>query len=587
MAILITALTVIGMIILLLMEMYDPLKIFIMAVAVFLLFGYVSIDEAVAGFSNKGVLSVAVLFIIAGTIEKSALFQKLTQFNNLEKQNFNPMKLFVTIVGLSAFLNNTPIVSLFIPITKKISRRTGISASKLLIPISYLSLLGGILTLIGTSTNLVVSGLMEEMGFEPLGFFELTKISLPSVCFGVLYIYLFHKRRLPDNSDALESSMKQTNEHFVRFIVKRESSIVGKSVQNANLRALAGVYLVEIERNGMQVFPVTPEEVIRKNDLLIFAGQTDQIDELKNIDHLVLESDYHFKTNYFNHDNTLLIEAVVTQPLGKPSLTIKELKFRKKYNAVIIGVIRNGERIQGKLGSIQPKMGDIFLMIAEKGTTGFLERDPALTIINSEERKVVEQGPKSIFPVIAFLGTIFFAVAFNLSILHTAVIAVAFLLVTNTLQIKEALGMIEYKTIILIATSFAIGKALMNTGTASFIADSLEPFIADLHPIPLMMLVYIITNLFTTVITNNAAAIIALPIVTEMISVTPYEVRPFLLVMAIAASSSFLSPYGYQTNTMVYGAGGYKYRDFVYFGYPLTIILMITSTLSAYFLFFN
>lgn len=586
MPILITITTIIAMLLLLIREVYDPLKVFLLAITVFLLAGYITIDEVVAGFSNKGVLAVAILFIIAGAVENSSYFQVLTKFNNLDRGKFKPLKLFLVITGLSAFLNNTPIVSIFIPIAKRISSKTGIGASKLLIPISYLSILGGILTLIGTSTNLVISGLMEDMGMQPLGFFELTKISLPAAVLGIIYIYFFYEKRLPDNSKTLEKSRIQTNEHFVRFIVKDQSSIIGKTIKDANLRSLSGVYLVEIERNDTRIFPITPSEIIKEHDVLVFAGQTDQIDELRSIDNLMLETDQEINTNYFNHDNTIILEAVITQYLGKPNLTIKELKFREKYNAVVIGIIRNGERIQGKLGSIQPKLGDILLLIADKSTTGFIEKDHALTIVSSEDRRIIEHTRKSIYPFIAFAGTIILAIIFSLNILHSALISLAFLLITNTIQVKEALSMIEYKTIILISSSFAVGKALMNTGTAAFIAEALEPFIGEMHPLLLLMVSFLITNCFTTVITNNAAAILALPIIYEIIALTAYDIRPFLLVAAIGASSAFLSPYGYQTNTMVYGAGGYRFRDFIKFGYPLTIIIMMTSTICTFFWYF-
>ncbi len=586
MAIVITILTIIVMMVLLVNEVYDPLKVFILAIALFLIAGYISIDEAVSGFSNKGVLAVAILFIIAGAVEKSSLFQDVTSFNGLSDKTFNPLKLFVSIVGLSAFLNNTPIVSIFIPIAKKISVKTGVSVSKLLIPISYLSILGGLLTLIGTSTNLVISGLMEEMGLPVLGFFEITKVSLPVVILGMAYIYFYYKKRLPDNSLILENSIKQTNEHLLRFIVKENSSIINKSIKQAHLRDLSGVYLVEIERNNNKIFPVSPDEKIFAEDILVFAGQTDQIDELKRIDNLILETDEDFNSNYFNHDNTVILEAVLTQYLGKPKLCIKELNFREKYNAVVIGIIRNGSRLQGKLGAIRPMLGDILLLIVDKSMIGHIEQNPAFTIISTENRKQVEYDRKSWYPFIAFIGTILLAVFFNLNILHTAIIGVAFMLLTNTIQIKDALKMIDYKTIILISSSFAIGKAISNTGTAAFIAHMLKPIILVLHPYLLLILVFIITNIFTTIITNNAAAILALPIVYEIVSLTNYNVRPFLLVLAIAASSAFLSPYGYQTNTMVYGAGGYKFGDFVRFGYPLTIIVMLTSTVSAYFWWF-
>lgn len=348
---------------------------------------------------------------------------------------------------------------------------------------------------------------------------------------------------------------------------------------------MTGVYLVEIERKDTRIFP-TPEDVIREDDVLVFAGQTDQIDELRSIDYLMLETDKDINSNYFNHNNTIILETVITQHLGKPNLTVKELKFREKYNAVIIGIIRNGERLQGKLGSIQPKLGDILLLIADKSTAGFIEKDPALTIISTEDRRVIEHTRKSIYPFIAFIGTVLLALVFNLNILHTALIGIAFMLLTNTIQIKEALDMVEYKTIILISSSFTVGKALTNTGTAAFIAEVLEPITGGLHPLLLLMVTFLITNFFASIITNNAAAILALPIIYEIASLTAYDIRPFMLVTAIGASSSFLSPYAYQTNTMVYSAGRYRFRDFIKFGYPLTIVMMITSTVNAYFLYF-
>ncbi len=586
MEITITIIVIILMLLLLIKEIYDPLKVFALAVTVFLIFGIISVNESVAGFSNKGVLTVALLFVLAGTVEKSSYFQEITKFNNLKANNFKPFKLFTLVTCLSGFLNNTPIVSLFIPITKKISDKTGISVSKLLIPISYLSILGGMLTLIGTSTNLVVSGLMEELGFEPLGFFELTKVTIYTVILGFIYIYLFYKKRLPDNSHLLEQSKTQTNEHFVRFIVKKNATIIGKSIIEANLRHLSGVYLVEIERNSNKLFPITPQEIIEENDILVFAGETSKIDELKNIDNLVLETDNEINTNYFTYDNTVMMEVVMTQYIGKPNLTIKELKFREKYNAVIIGIIRNGKSINKKLGSISPKLGDTLLLIADKGSVDFIKKEQAFTVINKERRAVVEHSKKSFYPFIAFAGTVLLTLLFDFDILFSAIIGLSFLLATNTLQIKDALNMVEYKTIILIAISFAIGKGISNSGTAVFIATLLEPLIVMLNPMVIMLIIFLITTIFTTVITNNAAAVIVVPIVVEIANVTSYEARPFLIIAAIAASSAFLSPYAYQTNTMVYGAGGYRFRDFIKFGYPLITIVALSSIITTYLLYF-
>ncbi len=586
MEILLTIIIITIMLFLLIKEVFDPLKIFIIVVTIFLMLGAITIDEAVSGFSNKGVLSIALLFIIAGAVESSSYFREVTRFNNLSKDNFRPSKLFLLVSSLSAFLNNTPIVSIFIPITKRISEKTGISESKLLIPISYLSILGGMLTLIGTSTNLVISGIMEEMGMEPLGFFELTKVSLLGVIIGYIYIYFSYYNKLPDNSRIIKDSKMQTNEHFVRFVVKNGSSVIDKTIKDANLRALSGVYLVEIERRNNRMFPISPDEKIRENDVLVFAGQTTNIDELRNIDNLILETDEDTNTNYFNYDNTIILEAVLTQHIGKPNLSIKELKFREKYNAVVIGVIRNGECINQKIGSIKPKLGDIFLLIADKGSKAFIEDDKAFTTINIEDRTTIEHTQKSYYPFVAFIGTVLMTLLFGFDILFSALLGVSFLLITNTIQIKDALNMIEYKTIILISTSFAIGKAITNTGTANFIANSIAPIITNMNVAIVLLIIFVMTTLFTNVITNNAAAVLVAPISYEIANVLQYDPRPFFLVTAIAASCAFLSPYAYQTNTMVYGAGGYKFNDFVKFGYPLTIIIALTTIFMTYILYF-
>ncbi len=574
------------MLILLIKEVFDPLKVFTLVVTVFLLMGAITLDEAIAGFSNKGVLAVAVLFIIVGSMEQSSYFQEITKFKNISGENFKPTKVFLLITGVSAFLNNTPVVSLFIPIIKRISDKTGISVSKLLIPVSYLAIIGGLLTLIGTSTNLVVSGLMEGKGLEPIGFFELTKISLIPVILGLIYICVFYEKNLPDNSGLLEKSKMQTNEHFIRFVVKDNSSIVSKTIKEAKLRALTGVYLVEIERNGNRISPISPDEYIVAKDILVFAGQTDKIDELKVIDNLVLEDDEKAQTNFFKYDNTMIFEVVLTQFLGNPSQTIKELKFREKYNAVVIGIIRNGKCIDKKIGSIQPKLGDILLLIADKGSKSLIEEESAFTIINKENRNSKTSDKKSFLPFIAFIGTILISLIFGVDILYSAIIGVAFLLLTNTLDIKDALNMIEYKTLILIAISFGIGSAITNTGTANFIATAFLPLLAHLNVIGALFVVFLITLAVTTVLTNNAAAVLVFPIIYEIAQVSNYDIRPFLLLTAIAASCAFLSPYAYQTNTMVYGAGGYKFNDFVKFGTPITIIITISSILMTYFIYF-
>lgn len=409
----ITSLILLIMMVILVTECCDPLKIITIVMVLFLSLGYITIEEAVAGFSNSAVLAIGALFILAGAVEQSVIFEKLTRFDH-PKRKYKPEVLFSFITGLSAFLNNTPIVSIFIPIARRIGIKTDTSASQLLIPLSYLSMLGGVLTLVGTSTNLVVSGLMVELGMQPLGFFELTQVALPGVMIGFVYILITYRWRLP--------------------VIHEEHTVVKE---------------------------------IRK---------------------------------------------------------VEEISIKSTL--------------------------------------------------------------KSLYPFIAFLGTVLMTMVFQMSILHAALVGIVFLLITDTIQIRDSLQMIEYKTICLIAISFSIGKAIINTGTAAFMGEHLVYYTSRWSPFWVLILVFIVTNVFTLMITNNVAAILAVPLVYEMVTLMNVDIRPMMLMTAIAASSSFLSPYGYQTNIMVYHAGGYRFKDFFHYGYPLTFLIMVVSALNIFIVFY-
>lgn len=586
MEIFITITIIIIMLVLLVREMFEPIIIFLIVVSVFLLLGYISLDEAISGFSNKGVLTIAVLFILVNALEKSQIFTKMTNFEKVKIDSFNPFSIFGSIVLLSSFMNNTPLVGLFIPIIRKLSKKLNISAQKLLLPVSYLSLFGGILTLIGTSTNLVVSGLMEEFGYKGFGFFEITKISWPVVIISFLYVCFFYKNRLPGREVSTDINLNKQNSHFIRFVVGDESSIIDKTVKNAKLRSLSGVYLLAIERKLERIFPVTPDIVIKKGDRLIFSGETNRIDELKNIDHLILEVDHDFNTNYFNTSSTTLIEAIVLHPFLNGHQTIKELKFRENYKAVVIGIIRNNERLEQKIGNILPRPGDTLLMISNKDDIGILTELENIRIINQEFRNVTRKIGSDYYPIIALAGTILTSIIFDVDLLFGSIFGLIFLLVTNYIQIDDALRKLDYKTLATIALTFGLGKALINSGTANFIANAIVSNTFNLHPIVLLAAAYLIANILTEIITNNAAAVLSVPIVLEMAVINNLDIRPFMIVIAIGASASFLSPYGYQTNLMVYSAGGYKFKDFVRFGYPVTIIFFVFTVLTSYFVFF-
>jgi di/tricarboxylate transporter len=585
MSALITLSIIIILLILLALERVDALKLFIIVSALFLLLGYITLDELVEGFSNKGILAVAVLYIIAGALEQSPLFKRITRFDGLKKEKFNPLGLFSLVTTISAFINNTPVVSIFIPIVKRIASKTNRPASHYLIPISYLAMLGGTLTLIGTSTNLVVSGLLESYGQAPIGFFELSLLGVPVAIVGLLYILFAHKKMLPTIKEDFTEQSK-VNEHLVRFSVGSKSELIGKSVQQAKLRALSGVYLFGIEREDCWICPVTPEQIINEKDLLVFAGQIDKIDELKKIQGLFLEAEGS-KNSLFIHENTVMMEVILTQLLDHPTMVIKELNFRERFNAVVIGIMRNGERLQCKLGSVSLRLGDTLLLIVDKNHQNELQQNSAFTVIRSDERVIKTSGSyKDMIPLMTIIGVIVGSIVFDLNILTTATYGVAFLLMTNTVTIPQALKMIDFKTLLLIALSFAVGLAIGNTGSADLIASWMGVSLSTMPPLVLLSLAFVLTMIVTNIITNNAAAVLMVPVVWAMALKANLDPRPFILVTTIAASSAYLSPYGYQTNTMVYGAGGYKFGDFFRFGWPLSLMVMMVTVLCAYVYYF-
>ena len=581
-----TLIIVFLMLVVLIREWADSLIVFLVVVTLFLLLGYINLDEAVSGFSNKGVLAIAALYIIASSLEKSLYFKNITRFDTLNETNFNALPFYGSLMALSAFMNNTPLVSLYIPIVRRISLKTGIHIQKLLIPVSYFALFGGVLTLIGTSTNLVVSGLAEDYGFGAFHFFEQTPIAIPAVLFASVYVFMFYRKRLPARNDSDQTQMSKQNEHVVRFVVHQKSPIIDKTVAQAKLRSLKGVYLFSILRQNERIFPVTPDTIIKAEDILVFSGQTQDIDELKQIDSISLETDQMLQTDYFNNDNTLLVEAVMTGTLGSSHESIKDLKFRDHYHAVVLGVIRNGLRIEEKIGDIVLRLGDTLLLLIEKSQLNNFNSHSSFTIINQEDRDEVLDSRHSFLPIGIFILTILVSSVFNVDILYSALFGISLLFLTNTITVEWAISKIDFKTIIMISLSFAIGKAMTNTGVSTWLGQLFMVTVGNAHPLIILAGAYIFTNILTEIITNNAAAVLAVPIVVEIAQLSHLDVKPFLLVVAIAASASFLSPYGYQTNLMVYAAGRYRFRDFIKFGFPVTFIFFIATVLTTYALFF-
>ena len=573
---------IIIMFFLLVRNMFEPVVIFIAGSVVFISTGIISIDEALSGFSNKGVITVAVLFIIAGSIQKTSyIYSFANQFLGKRGEGKRThLRIMFPVTVLSAFINNTPVVAIFIPMIRKWAINNNISPSKLLIPISYASIFGGLLTLIGTSTNLVVSGLLEEYGFEPLGMFEISKICICLVVLGFLYMILIGRRLLPENEDLITGAKKQYREYLVTMIVEEGCKIVDKTVAKSGLRNLDGLYLFEIIREGERIHPINPEKVIiQEADELVFTGRIDTIVQVQSIPGLRLESSCEDYERYLGSDDMQIVEVVVSDSFPFLDQSIKESNFRAKYDAAVIAVLRRGKRVNQKIGDIKLQTGDTLLMLTSKDFFNTWSVSKDFYIISNNIKVDVLEEKKGIKSVIAFFVLIILA-SFNiLSILHASLLALAFLMLTRTIRPKEAWRNINWDTIIVIALSFGIGKGLINSGGADLIAGGLVVYMKNFGPTGAILAVLLITIIFTEMITNNAAAVLAFPIAITIANQMGLDPRLFAIAVAVGASTCFASPIGYQTNMMVYGPGGYKFTDYVKVGLPLDLIFMIATVL--------
>ena len=535
--------------------------------------GILSATEAWAGFSNSGLITVAAMFVVAAGIYGSGGVDLLVNKALGQPTSVRSAlcRIFPPVVLLSGFLNNTPVVATMIPAIHAWARKIKIPPSKLMIPLSYTAILGGTLTLVGTSTNLVINGqyqaLTGEAGFS---LFSITAVGIPVALAGMAFIWLFLPRWLPDRSE--KQAFGNLREFTLEVTVDPSGPLVGKTVQGANLRQLERVYLVEVERQGTILTAVSSEEVLHGGDRLVFAGDTQAISDLLRI-HGIVASSEEGEISSLNKDRAerCLVEAVVSPHCAALGKNIRDAKFRDRYGAVVLAVARNGERVKGNLGNIYLEAGDTLLLEARPAFVTRQRYNKDFLLINDldtetprHERAWLSWG--ILVGVVAAAG---FGV---ISMLNAALIGAGLMIVTGCCTISQAEKSLDLTVLITIAASFSLGAALQKTGVAEWLAY----YIIDLSagtPWLMLIMTYVVVSLLTETITNNAAAVLMLPIVLEVTEKASLNNEPFIFAIMMAASASFATPLGYQTNLMVYGPGGYRFSDFLKVGIPMNIFI--------------
>uniref|UniRef100_UPI0024094A80 SLC13 family permease n=1 Tax=Gracilibacillus dipsosauri TaxID=178340 RepID=UPI0024094A80 len=563
----------------LLLELARPDIIVFSALVIFVLTGLLTPEEAFNGFSNQGMLTIALLFIVAGAVQKHGIIDRIMKkwLNKGKHVKGSMIRFFIPLSLSSAFLNNTPIVVTFTPMIKKWCEEKGIAPSKFLIPLSYFTILGGTITLMGTSTNLVVHGMLLDFDLEGFSLFQLAIVGIPITIVGFLYLFTVGYQLLPSNRGFRDQIQSDTKEYMAEMTVKKEFPHVNQSVQEAGLRELKGLYLVEIIRENERISPVKSTTIIKAGDRLIFTGLISTIADLQHMRGLQLETGSHLELDDLENSHVELVEAVVSHQSSLLSKSIKQSQFRSKFDAGVIAVHRNNERIKSKIGDIILRPGDVLLLLAGSDFIRTYQQSSDFYVVSSLDTPSNLQGnqKKGLFSIGVLLLMIFMVTVGWLSMFKAMLLAVLVLLVTKTITAEEAKKNIQFHVLLLIASAFGIGMAMTKSGLAKWIADGMLSIGEPYGIVVLILLVYLLTNIFTELITNSAAAVLMLPIGIEMASSLGVDYMGFAVTIAIAASASFITPIGYQTNLIVYGPGGYRFIDYIKVGTPLSLLVMI------------
>ena len=579
----ITAAVVALMLTSLALDLMPPAATVLTATVALLVSGVIDETQAFSGFSNSAPLSVAALYVLAYAADKTGLLGPLVN-RMLGKEGrvtqTSQARLNAPTAVLSAFINNTPLVAMLIGQITTWCNQRGVSPSKLLLPVSYAAILGGTLTVIGTSTNLVASGLLQETGEPPIGIFEITKVSGISVLCAMTVLVFIVPRLLPARRAAIEEFAEELREFTLQMEVVEGGPLDGSTIAEAGLRNLKGVFLVEIERDGAVLPAVSPSRRLSGGDRLTFAGDSDSVVGFQRTPGLrSAESQHMLEIDSPQHT---FFEAVIGADSRLAGRTLAEIGFRGVYQAAVVAVHRAGVRIEGGLGRVELEPGDTLLLLAGPDFRAHSRRSRDFLLVTRLGGPPPSATRRAPFVGILALAVIGLAAFEVMSILEAALLAAGALLATKTLSFSEAGEAIDFSVILLIAAAFGIGEAMQSTGLAETLASGLLDVFNGWGDFGIILGLVLATTMLTEVITNNAAVVVVFPIAMAVAVSAGLDPRIMAMTIAVVASSSFLTPMGYQTNTMVYGPGGYRFSDYVRAGLPLNITVSLAVTLTAW-----
>lgn len=540
--------------------------------------GVIAANDALAGLANEGVVTIAAMFAVAAGLKETGALKWFSQtLMGTPGSLFSAQNRIVWPTAvMSAFMNNTPLVAMMLPVVDDWSRQHRLSASRLLMPLSFASILGGTCTLIGTSTNLVVNGwIIDELQRPGLGMFEISVIGVPVAVIGIIYILITQRWLLKDRIPPI-SQGDDVRQYTVEMLVEAGGRLVGKTIQEAGLRGLPGLYLIEIDRDG-EILPAVSSNIsLAAEDRLIFAGVVESVVDLQRINGLRIATNQVFKMNE-PRSNRILIEAVVSNTCPLVGKSIREGHFRTLYNAAIIAVARNGERINRKIGDIVLRPGDTLLLEARRSFAEQQRNNRDFYLVSLVEDSRPPAREKAGLAVALLFGLIALVTTGVMSMLQAALLTAGVMVISRCCSASVARRAIDMQTLLVIAAALGIGKAMDQSGLA-LVAGDLMLDAVGVNPVLMLFMVLLLTMILGNLITAKAGAVLMLPIAVVIAAELGVSQDPFIIAVMFASATSLATPISYPTNLMVYGAGGYRFRDYLVFGIPLSLLIILMGT---------
>ena len=547
-----------------------------------------SLDRTLGVFGNSAPLTIAGMFIVSAALERTGAIELITGYlRKLVKLRYRGF-LFIMVIGVaavSAFVNNTPVVIVLMPVILSLSREMGVASSKLLIPLSYASIFGGTCTLLGTSTNLLASGILRDAGHETIGMFELASVGLRILAVGTLCLVLFSNKLLP-HRETLTSilSDEERKEFITEAFIRPGSNWQGSTAKESSLLKGRGIRLLEIVRHGVAVLGDPKEQTLQYGDRLVLACRPSGVAEANSMKGITMQSELAEGLETIASDEGALVEGVVAPHASVAGLTLGEINFRQRFRMVVVAVHRKGTNQRERLASLRLQAGDTLLMMGSTEAIDSLANSDDIIILDRPRVPARSLRVKMPIAIGTSVGIVTLATLNIVPIVAAVILGVAVILLSGCVKAKDAYSSVEWSILVIIFGMLALGQAMDSSGASLMIAEKMTGLVGQLAPphlqnIAMLALIYLITSVFTEFLSNNAAVALMVPIALGIAAHLGVDPRPFVVASCIAASASFATPIGYQTNTYVYGVGGYRFFDFTKIGLPLNLICFAVTVM--------